>query len=159
MFCKDCKEDAAASLLEQKLSLCLPCIEIRAVKYEELKEENATTCESNENLKQALNDSEAKVDKIGHMMHAELAGQSSAQSGLGEDQNPFLAEDQRHIMWLSGWTAVDTRRKALQAHAVMTWAGGVLTAVNELAKGYGQEEIASKLDVVISKFGQFVQTE
>lgn len=163
MFCKDCKEDAVASLLEQKLSLCLPCIEKRASEFEGLKEACITLDGQVKKDRELIDVTEKKLEKISHLMQAELAGQTSAQNGLGEDQNPFSMTDEEgsksHVMWLAGWTAIDTRRKALQAHAVMTWAGGVLIAVNELAKGYGQQEIAAKLDVVISKFGQYVQPE
>lgn len=163
MFCKDCKKNSEmASKIEDKLALCIPCLEIRAVKFEELQDTCSSLVEQLKKEKEFEDMLEEKLKKISHLMQAELAGQTSAQNGLGEDQNPFALDEEGskpHIMWLAGWTAVDTRRKALQAHAVMTWASGVLTAVNELAKGYDQQEIAAKLDVVISKFGQFVQPE
>jgi len=90
------------------------------------------------------------------LMAAERNGVTAAERGLPEDQNPHVVDSNEHVMWLAGWTAIDTRRRGLQAHAVMVWSGGVLESIIELAKGYDQTEIAVKLEVVTSKFKNFV---
>lgn len=157
MFCKDCKEDSEDSLLERDLSLCLPCIKIRAERFDELKQELEAADETISDVRKVLKTYEAKVEMFNGLMYAERAGMTSAENGLAEDQNPFKPEEERHIMWLSGWTAVDTRRRGLQAHAVMTWSVGVLESIVDLARGYDQQEIATKLDTVVSKYKEFVQ--
>ena len=159
MFCKDCNKewkDGYGAPLEERLDLCVPCIELRAGKVDELEIELASMEEVHTGLRKALKTAELKVEQFNGLMYAEQAGMTSAENGLGEDQNPFKVEEERHIMWLAGWTAVDTRRRGLQAEAVMTWSVGMLETLIDLARGYDQQEIATKIGLVVSKYRDIV---
>ena len=155
MKCVHCGVDTV-SAMELRLNLCLTCIERRTADYVNQIGIKDSVLIENDKLKKLLDVSNKKAELYEGFMKAERAGNIAAENGLPEDQNPYPAGTDENIMWLAGWTTIDTRRKSLQAAAVLSWSVDSLFVISELAHGYDQHEIAAKLDVVIEKCGKFV---
>jgi len=101
----------------------------------------------------------AKCKQYESYLRAESLGLMAAQNGDSLEENPYAEDanpDERGL-WFAGWNAADTHRLALRANACMTWSIGSLESIAEIARGNGQEEIDAKLQVVITKFREYVK--
>jgi len=110
----------------------------------------------NEN-KTELEQLRTKVKQYEDFLKAESLGLVAAQEGLSESVNPYSVDTDERALWFAGWNAADTHRLALRANACMTWAIGSLESIAEIARGNGQDEINSKLQIVVTKFQEYIK--
>lgn len=101
-----------------------------------------------------IEDLQKRIKTFEDMLAAEAAGIKASDEGKQLSDNPF-SELNLKTMWVNGWWFSQTQRQALQAVSVIKWTIGNLDHIHELSKGYGQDEIASKIELIHSKLKEF----
>lgn len=144
------------SKIENNTGMCLACVEVRLTRIADLEAKVHDLLVENDFVKRRKVESDEKVQQVRGFMAAEIEGVQASEKHLPEDQNPYPAGDERCVMWLSGWQANETRRTTAQAVAVLQWSRDNLNLLEELQRGYGYDELASKTRLIREKLSNFV---
>ena len=155
--CLSC-ESLLVSGAEQRHHLCMAHLEVKIAKQMEMEVEVHDLKVAVDRLKRDKEDSDQNVAKVQKLLKAETEGIMAADRGISETDNPYPDGDECCAMWLNGWQSVETRRITSQAIAVIRWSTQSLDTIQELARGYGQQEISDKIDVIRQKLEQFSST-
>jgi hypothetical protein len=153
--CRNHPEVILGSKIENHTGLCLACVEVKIARIAELEVIEHKYKVEHEELVNANAVLIERVQKFQSMMKAEVEGVSAANNGMTEEQNPYPDGDELCVMWLNGHQSVETRRRTAQAMAVIDWSNTCLQTIQELARGYGQLEIADKIGTVVQKLEPF----
>lgn len=149
--CTECKVGTLSSFFESRLTVCADCaaklIEQALVLRGELPK-----------MTQRLREAHDTIARYTVSVEAEEKGFGASKKGFGLDQNPYK-ENELAQCWTAGWCRGELERRAEQAASVIQWSVLNLDAIEELAKGYGQQEIADKLSTVSAKLVPFVEVE
>jgi len=155
MNCKICKDVQLNSLLEQEQELCVPCIKSTLSLFDTMERNLKKSEEEKEILAARAESALAKFERIKLFMDAEREGVAAAESGVGEDQNPYTEDKQLSVFWLNGWQVVMTQKVASKTLGVIQWATDNIEHIIELSQGYDMPEIKSKLEFVNEKMRLF----
>jgi len=153
--CLSC-DSSLNSSFEERNNYCVLCIEGKLKLLESHVQEIQFLVNENKKIKEDSKLKDEKVTEITRLLQAETQGIESARVGLSDEHNPFTPGNQDHVMWLSGWQSVDTRRRTEQSIAVLRWSTQMLDSVRELALGYDKTEIADKVQTVLEKLRNFL---
>lgn len=155
--CKDCNRPLV-SKVEAKLTRCFECMVKINLEFDSLKESSLSNQgeikESGIKLERATD----LFEKFQRMMSAENVGKQASNNGFDASQNPF-DDEQLKAMWMNGWQSEEVRREAAQAVSVLKWSIQNLKHIEELALGYNQHEIATKVNFLLSKLEGFYSDE
>lgn len=146
----ECKENLVSSV-EIENNLCFLCISKKLAKFKELSEECSELRTKIVSLEKKLADSSDLYNDLKSLIDAENNGWIAAERNLPLTQNPHNDLSKQSIMWLNGWNSYDSNRNMKKAVSVLKWSIDNLDHVSELAKGYNQEEIFTKLKFVVEK--------
>lgn len=155
--CRVHEDVVLGSKIELHVGLCFTCVETKLYGLMELEAKVHDLVVENDMLKKDKGSLESSVFRNKTLLQAEAAGRKAAQSGLPADQNPYSSDVDHHVMWLDGWHRVESRRELAKAAAVVEWSVVTLDVVDQLARGYGQTEIADKVTLVRQKLAGFVE--
>lgn len=150
--CTRCEKGTLTSFFEQKLKLCADCAAVLVDKGK-LHEEQAPK------LRQDLQEARDFINSMVESYESEKLGADAARKGFSEDQNPFPQGNEKHAGWNFGWTRGMQDRRTAEAAAVIEWTVLNLDVIEQLAAGYGQKEIADKLEIISSKLSEFVEVQ
>lgn len=145
------------SKIEMRENLCIACIEMRLKKISDLEIKVHDLIVENDFLKKQKEKSDSDVKMVQKLLLAETEGIMASDNHLSEDQNPYESGDERCVMWLNGWQSNENKRTMGKANAVIQWSVNSLDVVKQLAIGYGQLEIESKVDSISEKLNQFLE--
>lgn len=154
--CKACNVETLDVAIEKQVETCLDCIVLGFKREASTANSLRVMTEQNEVLSDLMKTNEEKVTKVQNLMRAEIEGVQASEKHMPESQNPYPTDDERAVMWLSGWQSSETRRTTGQAIAVLQWSRDNLTLLEELQRGYGYGELADKTRVIREKLSNFV---
>ena len=141
---------------EFRTGACFECMTAMAEKLEESSSSSARLQEELDDKNGQIEKLSSKVSALEMMDRAEELGRNVAREGLGEDECPWAEGDAARLAWMKGYWAEQVSRSLRMARGVMTWSVDNLRHVHELAKGYGNDEIADKIDLIASKIDSYV---
>ena len=139
---------------ERKVGQCVACL---LATKEELASLQTTHQETVTKLKTIQENAAVLVQSIERrkkLDEAERLGSKAALDGADEGENPYVKGSEEHILWESGFVTSSLTNEYDQFRAMLLWSLNVLDHIEELARGYGQEEIAVKVATVLEKYAQ-----
>lgn len=150
MLCVECKTGTLSSSFEESLATCSSCAAKLVEKAHKLEDENLK-------LQEKVTRTNGIVENLLRSYTHETTGMMAAAKGLGRDQNPHGRGTVEADAWDVGWCRGEMDRRTMEAASVIEWAVLNLDVIEDLAKGYGQTEIADKLSTVTAKLADFVE--
>lgn len=145
---------ALVSATEISSGVCIPCtreIHLESIQLkleiEKLQSELSRSRESIGRLVEA-------IEKIKETSDSRKMGEEAAVRGIDGSDNPFPAGHRREA-WDDGFVIGLLGSQIKESCAVGVWARDSLILIEELARGYGQEEIGQKISTVVEKLSDF----
>lgn len=148
MQCSACGSSLVANVEIETLS-CVDCIRTFPDRIKKLTEDLM----SERSLREL---SDKKIANLKELMKIESEGQTAAWRGIEQNQCPYEDSDKRS-MWETGWSVGALFKRSEASTAVVRWAIFAVEHALELAEGYGQREIADKLESVVRKLEEIVE--
>lgn len=150
--CTRCEKGTLSSFFEQRLKMCADCVSAMVDKAIEIEK---ILPQMQKDLEETRKFSEMLVQSH----EAEKLGMDAARKGLSQDQNPFPPSTEANSAWNFGWSRGELDRRTTQAIAVIEWTVLNLDVIEQLSLGYGQNEIADKLNTISAKLAPFVEVQ
>lgn len=154
-ICVHCSERPLASRIEEQSEACGACIP-KLLKHlgEEL---DATRRESND-TRMILEGAQEKIrileglnDLKLQLAEAEDLGGGAAEVGVASSENPYPDGSDTANFWEIGWTVQNIIMDMERVRAFVLWLMEHMAVIRDIAKGTGNDELASKVDQLFEK--------
>lgn len=148
--CLNCK-GSLVSATEVSAGACLSCYPSIMKKLAAQEEQLAALAKEKLGLQELCEEACKKNDGYVSIVNAELNGAEAARRGAPPTDNPLPPDSEERKHWDFGWSQENLSSSFGKLRALMLWTTEHLAHVREIAKGYGQDEIATKLELVFTK--------
>lgn len=153
--CLNCK-GLLVSATEVAAGACLGCYP-EFVKLTQKQQEQITVLAKQVlELQELCEDACKKNDGYVAIVNAELNGAEAARRGAPPTDNPLPPDSEERKHWDFGWNQENLSNSFGKLRALMLWTTEHLAHVREIAKGYGHDEIATKLELVFTKVSPYL---
>lgn len=153
--CKKCFSDLV-SFSEQQSGVCSHCMITVVSELDDALDDVSSLRKKNKELNDSIEELLEKNTLYTSLMKAELEGATASRRGLLLSDNLYASGSVHNEHWAIGWSVDQLSMSLEKMRAIMLWTTEHLVHIRELAKGYGYDEIATKLDLVFQKVSPYI---
>lgn len=142
-----------ATAIELGANNCFDCYSSIVSERDEYRKRCNELADSDKHLHESIAKLDAHIKELNDVIEAESLGKIAGERGADVSDNPYSLESQKNMKtyWEHGWYRSEVEREYKKLRAVMLWVMNSVAIVRQLLSGYGNDELASKLDTVIEK--------
>lgn len=153
-YCEACAEKLVSST-ELRIGYCVFCMENFIEKEVSHNETVNVLQQEIERQREALVDLKALIEMWKLLEEIKENGRQAATRGIMLDENPHTSDSGAYTVWNGGWAEVALLASYQRQDAMILRTLEMLETVEEISKGYGQQEIFSKLESITSLLKEY----
>lgn len=154
--CFNCK-GSLVSASELEAGACLKCYPDIIAKLRTANEQLEQARANGKDLDEKVTAAGEALTLYSKLVQAEVDGGTAAVRGAPITDNPFESGTDQNEHWALGWNQQNLANQYGKLRSLMLWTCEHLAHVREIAKGYGQDEISTKLELVFQKVVPYVE--
>ena len=155
-YCNSCN-NILCTLTEQNINLCVSCAALLFKENKRLIDELQHIKEDLNNIIKKENETKEKLNKRYELDQAEVIGRQACINKSDINENPYNSKSEEYIFWNKGWLQANLKNDFNKLIAIMVPILSYLDHLEELSKGYGQTEIANKINQLIEKISPYLK--